>query len=98
VAFLSPFLSFLAGCGEEFFIVFLFDALFGFEDEAAAFVEVDVAVGLGAVWILENDLSVEDVGVLVVVGARGVGTGDFEDVAQLAEEEAIVGAFGAARG
>lgn len=96
VAFFATFLSFLAGGGKQFFIVFLFDALFGFEDEAAAFVEVDVAVGFGVVGVFENDAAIEDVGVLVIVGESGVRWRDFENVAQLVEERDVVGALRAA--
>ena len=78
-----------------FFILF-FDALLGFTNEGSAFVEVDAAEGLGAVWVLEDDAAFEDVGVGIVFGARGVRVGDGEDVAELAEEEGVVGALGAA--
>jgi hypothetical protein len=57
--------------------------VFGFEDEAAALVEVDAAGGVGAAAVVEADGALEDVGVVAVVGLRRVGAGDGEQVAQL---------------
>ena len=66
--------------------------MLGFEDEAAALVEVDAAGGWRAVGVDEHDAAFEDVGVgIVVVVADGLGTGDGEEVAELAEEEGVVG-------
>lgn len=87
-----------AGGREGGFCILPFDALLGFEDEAAAFVEVNAAIGLGAVGVGEDDAALEDVGVDVIVGARGVGVWDVEDIAQLAEEQGVIRSLGTARG
>lgn len=72
-------------------------ALFGFEDEAAGFVEVEVTGGGGAVGFLVGDGALEDVAVFGIVGTGGFGVRDVEDVvAEFREEEGIVGFFGAA--
>ena len=78
--------------------VVLVRALFGLEDEAPALVQVDVAGGGGAVAVVEDDASLEDVGVLVVFGLGGFGPLDAEDGAEFGEEKLVVGAFGRARG
>ncbi len=75
-----------------------FDALFGFEDEVVAAVEVDEIGGGGAVGCGDGDGAVEDVVVFGVVGGGGVGMGELEEVAEFGEEELVVGAFGAAGG
>src|SRR5437660_1423811 len=61
-------------------------ALLGFEDEAGTFVEIDAAVGGRAGRVAEGDGTLEDVIVVAVVGEGGIGTGDFEIVAELGEE------------
>jgi hypothetical protein len=94
----AAFFALAGGVGKELFFVLLLDALLGFEDEAAALVEVDAAEGLGAVRVDEHDAAFEDVGIGIVFLLRGLGAGDFEQIAELAEKEGVVGAFGAARG
>lgn len=87
----------LLACGREGgFFILPFDALLGFEDEAAALVKIDAAVRLSAVGVGEDDAAFEDVGVVVVVGARGVGVRDIEDIAQFAEEQGVVRTLGTA--
>ncbi len=76
-AFLAALLSFLAGGGQQLYIVFLFNALFGFEDEAAAFVEVDAAEGVGTIGVDEDDAALEDVGIVIIFGVRGFRMWDF---------------------
>jgi hypothetical protein len=71
-------------------------ALFGFEDEAAAFIEIDAAGAGSAVAVVEVNGAFKDVGVLRIVGNGGIGTGDAEDVAEFGEEELVIGAFGCA--
>lgn len=74
----------------------LFDcvaALFGFEDEAAAFVEVDAAGGGGAVGVAEGDGAFEDVGVGSEIARGGLGAGDVEEVGEFGKEELVVSAF-----
>src|SRR5690606_32851588 len=65
-----------------------FDALFGFTDETAALVEIDVTGGAA---LGHLDGALEDVGVGGVVGGGGVGTGDAEQVGKLVEERNVVG-------
>ena len=72
-------------------VVLLLDALFRFEHEAAAFVEVDPFGRVGAVEVIEADVAFEDVGVLAVVLHGRIGPRDFDDVAQFGEEELVVG-------
>jgi len=62
-----------------------------------AFVEVDAALGAGAVEIVELDSLFEDIGVQVLVGTGGVGTGDVQEVAKFGEEDRVVGTFGCLR-
>lgn len=69
-------------------------ALLGFQNEATAFIEVDAAGAGGSVSVVEVDGAFKYVGVVMVVGDRGVGTGNTEDVAEFGEEELVVGAFG----
>ena len=69
-------------------------ALFGFEDEAVTTVEVDVVGSGGSVEIAEVDDLVEDVGVGCVVGLGRIGAGETKEVAELGEEEGVVGALG----
>jgi hypothetical protein len=71
-------------------------ALFGFEHETAALVEVDASGAGGAVAVVELDGAFEDVGVEGVVWDGGVGTGKGEEVAEFGEEELVVGAFSGA--
>lgn len=69
-------------------------ALLGFKDEVGAAVEVDAALRGGAVEVVEGDGFFEDVGVAVVFSAGGIGAGNVEEVAELGEEELVVGALG----
>src|SRR5699024_8196994 len=72
------------------------DALLGFQHEAAAFVEVDVAARLGAVRVREEDGFLEYIGVALDLGARRIGAGHAEDAAELGEENLVVGPLGPA--
>jgi hypothetical protein len=83
------------GIGQEKLFVLFLDALLGFEDKAAAFIEVDSAEGFGAIGIDEDDAALEDVGVVVIFLPRWFRTRDFEEVAEFAEKEGVIGAFGA---
>ena len=78
----------LAGLG-----VAVVRALLGFQHEAAAPVEVDAADADGAVPVGEADGLFEDVGVLGVVRAGGLGRFDLQHGAQFREEKLVVGAF-----
>ena len=82
----AAFFALLAGGGEQVLIILLFDALLGFEGEAAALVEVDAAERLGSVGIDKHHPTLEDVGVFIIVGDGRFGARDFEQVAQFAEE------------
>lgn len=74
----------------------LLAALFGFEDEGFAAVEVD-EVGRDLIEaVVEFDGVVEGVAVLLGIVGGGIGAGDFEEVAEFGEEDLIVGAFGCA--
>jgi hypothetical protein len=69
--------------------------LFGFEDEAAAPVEIDELGGGGAGGgVGDGDGALEDVGVFRVVGDGGVGLREVEEGAELLEEGDVVGALG----
>jgi len=68
--------------------------LLGFEGEAGAAVEIDVAGGDATIGVAERDGALENVGVARAVGAGGVGAGDYEQVAELGEKKILVGAFG----
>ena len=65
--------------------------LFGFEDEAGAAIEVDLARGGAAVGVVERDGAFEDVGVFGGIGAGGIGVREGEEVAEFGEEEIFVG-------
>jgi hypothetical protein len=70
------------------------DALFGFEDEVAGLVEVDVVGDGGAVGVHAGDGAIEDVEVLRGIGRGGIGAGDADDVAEFREEHLVVRALG----
>ena len=70
--------------------------LLGLADEAAAAVEVDEAVVGAAVGLADDDAALEHVGVVAGVVPRRVGARQTEDLAQLGEEELVVGALAAA--
>ena len=70
------------------------DALFGFADEVAGFVEVDVVGDGGAVGVHAGDGAVEDVEVFRGIGRGGIGAGDADDVAEFGEEHLVIGALG----
>ena len=72
--------------------------LLRFEHEAAALVAIDEAVALRAVAVRELHAALEHVGVVAGVVARRVGLGHAEQVAELADEELVVGALGAGGG
>ena len=72
-------------------------ALFGFEDEAAGLVEIQVTGSGRTVGFLVGDGAFEDVAVFGVVRPGGFRVRDVEDViAKLREEETVVGFLGAA--
>ena len=97
-AFAEFALEIAGGGGEGFGVGFGFGggALFGFEDEGGAAVEVDAAGGFAALAVVESDGAFEDVGVAACIRGGGVGPGDVEEVAEFGEEELVVGAFGRA--
>ena len=70
--------------------------LLAFGDKADAAVAVDAAGAGGAVGMTEGHGALEDVGVVGVVGACGIGTRDFQHVAKLGEEQLEIGALGGA--
>ena len=72
-------------------------ALFGFEDEAAAFVEIDETGAGEAGRVTEGYGALEDVVILGGVGDGRVGARDFQVVAEFGEEECVVGPFGGGR-
>jgi len=69
--------------------------LFGLEYEAASFVEIDAA-GTLREEVSELDGLFKGVAVERVVGLGGIGTREFEVVAEFGEEKLVVGAFGCA--
>jgi hypothetical protein len=71
-------------------------ALLGFEDKTAALVEIDASGAGGAVGVGERDGALEGVGVERVVGLRGLGALDGEEVAEFREEKLVVGTLGGA--
>lgn len=68
----------------------------GFADEAAAFVAVDEAVAGAAVAVMEDDTALEDVGIVAGVFVGGLGRVDFQQGAEVGDEELAIGALGAA--
>ena len=68
----------------------------GFADEAAASVAVDEAVAGAAVAVMKDDAALEDVGVVAGVFVGGLGWGDFQQGAEVGDEELVIGALGAA--
>ena len=56
--------------------------LLGFENEAAALIEVDEAAAVGAVGVMEDDLAFKDVGVVFGLPGGGLGTGQVEEFAK----------------
>ena len=60
-------------------------------------VKVDPALRVGAIEIMEDDRLFEDVGVEVVFGAGGIGWRNIEKIAELGEEELVVGALSRSR-
>lgn len=72
--------------------------LLGLEDEAAALVQVDAQGGGHALGVAPLHPALEDVVVKGGVVAGGVGRGDADGLAQLAQEHLIVGALGPAPG
>ena len=74
------------------------EALFGFVDEVAGFVEVDVVGRSAAVWVGAGDGTVEDVEIPRGVRRGGVRARDADDVAQLGEEHLVVCPLGSAGG
>ncbi len=75
-----------------------FDALFGFQDEVAAMVEVDEIGGGGTIGMGHGDGAVENVAVFGLIGSGGIGVGDLKEVAEFREEKLVVCAFGTACG
>jgi hypothetical protein len=75
-----------------------FAALFGFQDEAAAFVEIDEASAGEARRVTERHGALEDVVVLAGVRDGRVGPRDFQVVAEFGEEEYVVRPFRRGRG
>ena len=49
--------------------------LLGFENEAAALIEVDEAPAVGSVCVMEDDLAFKNVGVVFRLPGGGLGTG-----------------------
>jgi hypothetical protein len=69
--------------------------LLGFDDGAGAPVAVDEAVAGAAVAVAEDDAALEDVGVVAGVVARRVGLGQIEQLAEVGNEDLVIGALGA---
>jgi len=68
----------------------------GFADKCAALVAVDEAVAGAAVTVMEDDAALEDVGVVARFLVRWLGSVDFQKIAEVGDEELVVGALGAA--
>jgi len=71
--------------------------LFGFQDEAAAFVEIDETGAGETSRMTECYGTLEDVLIPAVIGDGRVGPRDFQVVAELGEKECVVGAFSSGR-
>ena len=71
-------------------------SLLGLEDEVVTLVEVEVDGGGVAVFLGAGEGAVDDVGVVLVVFDGGIGAVDTEEVAELGEEERVVGTLGRA--
>ncbi|MSU49349.1 MAG: hypothetical protein EXS37_09735 [Opitutus sp.] len=67
--------------------------LLGFEDEAGAAVEVDLARCGATIGVMERDGAFEDIGVLRAVGAGGIRVREREEVAELSQKKVLVGAL-----
>lgn len=65
-------------------------------DEGGAPIAVDEAVADAAVAVVKDDAALEDVGVVAGVFVGRLGLGDAEQVAEVGDEELVVGALGAA--
>jgi hypothetical protein len=70
--------------------------LLGFADEAAALVAVDEAVAGAAVAVVKDDAALEDVGIVAGVFVGRLGWGDFQEGAEIGDEELVIGPLGAA--
>ena len=69
------------------------DPLFGFEDEAFGFVEIDPVGGGGAVGMFTGDEPFEDVEIFGVVFDRRIGGGKLEELAEFEEKLVACPAF-----
>lgn len=73
-------------------------ALFGLEHEMPAPVEIDEAAAAGAIGGDAGDGALEDIAVFRRIGRGGIGPRHVEEVAELAEEEGVIGPLGGAGG
>lgn len=73
-------------------------ALLGFEDEAAALVQVDIVGGIAAVFMAGNDAALENIGVVVLSLDRRFGLVHADQAAEFGQKQLIVRAFPATRG
>jgi hypothetical protein len=74
-----------------------FAALFGFQDEASAFVEIDETGAGEACRVTERYRALEDVVVLAGVRDGRLGPRDFQEVAEFGEEQCVVRPFRSSR-
>jgi len=68
----------------------------GFADEAAALVAVDETVAGATVAVVKDDAALEDVRIVASVFVGRLGFVDFQQVAEVGDEELVIGTFGAA--
>ena len=89
-AFLRGFRFRLRSAGERLGGFAFLDALLGFEDVAAALVEVYAAGAGGAVRVMKGDTALEDVSVVGVVRLCGIRSRHVEQIAKLGKEKLVV--------
>ena len=80
----------------EFLLAAGLARLLGFQDEAAALVKIDAAGTDDAVGRLPLHRAFEYVVVLLGGGSGGIGAGHAEHIAELGQEQGVIGAFLAA--
>ncbi len=68
-------------------------ALFGLQDEAVALVEIDEVGGGGAVELFEDHRFINHIGVRLLVRGAGLRSRNLDEVAQLRQEECVIGTF-----
>ena len=92
-ASLAALLSFLESVGKGLFLQFLLDALLGFENKTATFVEVEITESSGTVSDMKRDCLIIHVRVFILVRRGWVRPGNFKNIAQLIQKRLIIPSF-----